>query len=138
LRYWDGGAWTERVRQAQVPPRASSADAADLFSLVGPMVDRLSQYAKAAESRYGERHARGSSRKSTTSSHSTLVTHDTSSARRTVDSPRVSGSRPANLGRLVVVLGAVLLAVVGVVLLAALVTAGPDADLGATVSSWFG
>ena len=137
LRYWDGRAWTQRVQQAQGPSRASSGDAVDLFSLLGPMVDRLSQYARAAESRHGERRPQGSSRESTTSSHSTLVTHDTSLARQTVHSPRVSGSRPANLTRLVVVLAAVLLAVVGVVLLAALVTAGPDADLGATVSGWF-
>jgi hypothetical protein len=109
----------------------------DLFSLVGPVVDRLSQYAKAAESRYDERRAQGPSRGPTSSSRSTLVTHDTSPARQSMHSPRVSGSRPANLSRLLVVLGIVTLAVVGIVLLAALMTAGPDADLAETVSSWF-
>lgn len=137
LRYWDGRAWTKRVQQAPAQSRPTSGEAVDLFSLVGPMVDRLSQYAKAAESRHGERRTHGSSRGPTSSSHSTLVTHDTSVARQSVHSPRVSGSRPANLSRLVVVLGVVALAVVGIVLLAALLTAGPDADLGATVSGWF-
>lgn len=125
------------MQQGQTPPRPASGDAVGLFSLVGPALERLGQYAKAVEPRYGERRAHPSPRDPTARSHSTLVTHERAATPRSVHSPRVSGTRPANLGRVVVVVTAVVLAAVGAVLLAALVTAGPDADLGATVSGWF-
>jgi hypothetical protein len=125
------------VQQGQAPPRPASGDAVDLFSLVGPALERLGRYAKTVEPRHGERRAPPSSRGPAARSHSTLVTRDTSSTPGSVHSPRVSGARPANLGRVALVVTVVVLAAVGLVLLAALVTAGPDADLGATVSGWF-
>lgn len=78
--------------------------------------------------------ARGSKHHDPVTTHSTLVTHDTSSQH----SPRISAAAPRTWGRVWWWLVVMVVVLVGLLLLAALLVGGPDADLGETVESMFG
>lgn len=135
-RYWDGQRWTEHLKPNAPPARTSLAPGSgavtvDLDQLITSFAGQW-QHRKAARSRTSAPSPQSSARGVTT--HATLVSRDTS----LTHSPRVSGPAPRGWTNLAswALIAAVL--VVGLVLLVAMLTAGPDADLADTLGEMLG
>ncbi|MGB9375821.1 MAG: DUF2510 domain-containing protein [Jiangellales bacterium] len=121
VRYWDGQQWTNRLRPLAPANR-----------MLVPTVPRTSRPAPAQ---------RGAGRGTSAAASSSASPPPSSSSDRSppssTSSPRVSGAPPVDWSRYLGRLVAAVLVIIALVLLAALLSAGPDADLGETITGWF-
>lgn len=132
-RYWDGQRWTQHLKPS--PPSAGPSAARASGTMTVDVDQLITSFAQQWQRRQAAR-----SRTSPSSSMGPLTTHSTLVSRDTslTHSPRVSGPAPRRWTNLAswALLAAVL--VVGLVLLVALVTGGPDADLADTLGEMLG
>lgn len=122
VRYWDGQQWTNRLRPL---PSANR--------MLFPAVPRTP---RPAPSERGVRPGTSASASRPASSPATN-TPSTSSPSSSTASPPVSAGPPVDWSRYLGRLLATALVVIGLVLLVALLSAGPDADLAETITGWF-